>query len=691
MKWFVEGWRRYAPRKVSATVRPALERLENRRLLSVVYSVVDLGTLGGSSSMALAINNAGLIVGQADTSSGASHPFLYNPANASMQDLGTFGGATGSATGINSAGQVVGWATASDNVPRPFLWTSSGLANLTPAGASGGQANGINDGGAIAMTLTMADGLNYAYLEVGGQYTNLNSFLGSTSSLGQAISSSGQVAGNVSSVGLPNGWFLGNSAGATVLGAPAGSDGALSFNVTSINDAGQIVGYRIDRSPDPTEPNLPSGWLYANGQFAATAMQQPQHIDNASDIVGASFVNGGADELDAHAFVIVGGVTQDLNNLIAAGSGTGWVLSQANGINSAGQIVGWGLLNDAQHAFLLNPQVSSGPPAATGQIGGTIFEDSNSNGRVESGEPALAGWQVYIDANNNDLLDPGEQVVTADSFGHYALSGLAAGTYVVREVQPGGWASTVPAPVPGQGAFYDVTLASNTSIASDENFGNVPIHVSTGSGQIVGSVYNDANGNAKRKRNEKPLAGVRVFVDLNNDGLFESGEPTASTDASGHYVIGGLGAGTYSVDVTAPAGWVVTTSATGSLSAQLASSTSVVNEPDIGLDLGATVTGQVLNDVTGKGRINRKSPPLDGWRVFIDTNGDGAWQPDEPSVITNSARQFTLTGLRPGKFLLRVVPEPGWQQTKPTHNAPLRIHLAWKKKLKTPPFGEHQT
>ncbi len=689
MKWFLEGRRRYAPRKVHATVRPAPERLENRRLLSVVYSVVDLGTLGGSSSMATAINNAGLIVGQADTSSGASHPFLYNPATASMQDLGTFGGATGSANAINSAGQIVGWATASNNIPQPFLWSGSGLTNLTPAGASGGQANAINDSGAIAMTLTLTDGSNNAYIDATGQYTNLNSFLGSTSSLGQTINASGQVAGNVSSAGLPNGWFLGNIAGANVLGAPAGSEGALSFNVTSINDAGQIVGYRVDRSPDPTEPNLPSGWLYANGQFSPTAIAQPQYIDNAGDIVGASFVNGGADDLEAHAFVTVGGVTQDLNNIIAAGSGTGWVLSQANAINSAGQIVGWGLLNGAQHAFLLNPQASSGPPAATGQIVGTVFQDSNGNGQVETGEPALAGWQVYIDANNNGILDAGEQVTTTDSFGHYALSGLAAGAYVVREVQPGGWASTVPASVPGQGAFYDVTLASNTSIVSDENFGNVPIHVSTGSGQIVGSVYNDANGNSKHQKNEKPLAGMHVFVDLNDDGLFESGEPTATTDASGHYVIGGLGAGTYSVDVTAPTGWIVTTSATGSLSAQLASATSVVSEPDIGLDLGATISGQVLNDETGKGRINRKSPPLAGWRVFIDTNGDSAWQPNEPSVITSAAGQFTLTGLRPGRFPLRVVPETGWQQTRPTHNAPLRIHLAWKKNLKTPPFGEH--
>jgi len=45
---------------------------------------------------------------------------------------------------------------------------------------------------------------------------------------------------------------------------------------------------------------------------------------------------------------------KDLNRLIPSGSG--WVLSEATGINDAGQIVGSGTVHGQQHAFLLNPR-----------------------------------------------------------------------------------------------------------------------------------------------------------------------------------------------------------------------------------------------------------------------------------------------------------------------------------------------
>jgi probable HAF family extracellular repeat protein len=47
--------------------------------------VTDLGTLGGTESAALAINNGGLIVGWADTSSGQPHAFLWSSGR--MLDL----------------------------------------------------------------------------------------------------------------------------------------------------------------------------------------------------------------------------------------------------------------------------------------------------------------------------------------------------------------------------------------------------------------------------------------------------------------------------------------------------------------------------------------------------------------------------------------------------------------------------
>src|SRR5207245_8849479 len=73
-------------------------------------------------------------------------------------------------------------------------------------------------------------------------------------------------------------------------------------------------------------------------------------INNSGAVVG--FATTRANEY--HAFVSInGGRMQDLNRLIPRNSG--WVLGQANGINDAGQIVGYGTIHGHTHTFLLTP------------------------------------------------------------------------------------------------------------------------------------------------------------------------------------------------------------------------------------------------------------------------------------------------------------------------------------------------
>src|SRR5215218_872124 len=90
-----------------------------------LYEVRDLGTLGGSFSWALGINDAGKVVGGSsleETPEGVEeHAFLYSEGQ--ITDLGTLGGSDSIATAINDADEVVGFSTTSDDFEHPFLYS----------------------------------------------------------------------------------------------------------------------------------------------------------------------------------------------------------------------------------------------------------------------------------------------------------------------------------------------------------------------------------------------------------------------------------------------------------------------------------------------------------------------------------------------------------------------------------------
>jgi probable HAF family extracellular repeat protein len=117
----------------------------------------DLGTLGGDNGVAIWINDAGEVVGDADLpGSQTHHAFLWRKGV--MTDLGTLDGAS-HATAINLRGQVVGYFGVSGRTEPPFrhafLWQKGepmvDLNTLIPAnsGLELVAADNINERGEI--------------------------------------------------------------------------------------------------------------------------------------------------------------------------------------------------------------------------------------------------------------------------------------------------------------------------------------------------------------------------------------------------------------------------------------------------------------------------------------------------------------------------------------------------------------
>jgi hypothetical protein len=199
-----------------------------------------------------------------------------------------------------------------------------------------------------------------------------------------------------------------------------------------------------------------------------------------------------------------------------------------------------------------------------------------------------------------------------------------------------------------------------------------------GTGSISGVVFNDINGNGVRDAGENAAANETVFLDLNLDGSLDAGDPTATTDANGLYTIAGLGAGTYRVRVQSSQGLVQ--GAPESLDVVVVAATaSTANVPE---GVPSSVSGTVFYDQNQDGirqnDVTTIEPLLAGDTVYVDLNHNGKFDAPvvdpltgitttagEPSAISNNIGAYSLTGLGPGTYQLRVVPRNGFHQNPP--------------------------
>jgi probable HAF family extracellular repeat protein len=319
------------------------------------YEIIDLGTLGGRTSIALAISEDGIVSGWAELPSGEMHAVIWDRTG--IVDLGTPPGAIESrADALNEFGQVAGNAEVGSQSQGYFVengtWTPIG----TLPGNSESAARDIDSGGRIVGTSFNPDGGARAIIWDAGVLTDLGTLF--STSGGRAINEAGQVVGTTD-IGPPapggqeRRGFLWENGQMTVLDPLPGD----LFSVpTDINDVGQICGFSRNPGAPPYSIDFDSAVMWEDGVVQALGGGTvARGINNHGQIVGFTKRSS---QSPTTAFIWQDGVTQNLKGLIPSDSG--WVLRGARDINDAGQIVGNGLPSpDAQvtRAFLLEPLV----------------------------------------------------------------------------------------------------------------------------------------------------------------------------------------------------------------------------------------------------------------------------------------------------------------------------------------------
>jgi probable HAF family extracellular repeat protein len=226
-----------------------------------------LGTLGGNSSRAYAINDFDQVTGYSDidTVSSVSHAFIFR--DGMFTDIGAALGSAGTlAQSINANGQVAGFASSNTAARGAFLYDSGVFLFFEP----NGSARDINNRGELVGGFGgNDDGSGRAFLYTHGARLDIGTLGGSfagasaVNNLGQVVGRSGPSFFDPSSLRafIYDGGVVGSVMKDLNTLVPT-VGGRVLIEATDINDAGQIVANGKLNGEDhgflltPTQPML---------------------------------------------------------------------------------------------------------------------------------------------------------------------------------------------------------------------------------------------------------------------------------------------------------------------------------------------------------------------------------------------------------------------------------------------------
>jgi probable HAF family extracellular repeat protein len=313
---------------------------------TVTYSIKNIGTLGGTSSVAYDINNVGQTVGWARTAGDKTHAFLHHAGT--MKDLGTLSGGLSEANAINDAGVVVGYSTLLSGAERAVRWQNGTIKSLGTLGGRNSRATDINQDGGIVGWSDTKSGDTHAFVYQNGVMKDIGT-LGGKMSQAFGISNAERVVGiSTTASGKKHAFAWSNGKFQDL-----GDGGTLFGEASALN--GRIVG-NFGPPPDAEggERDAVHPWVFSGGVFTFIGVRL--HAGFANDVNKDGIVVG-RDEDDrafdpGHAWVHPnGGTTQILPALTDNGT------DSAEGINSFGTIVGYSHAPDGRaKAVIWRPQ-----------------------------------------------------------------------------------------------------------------------------------------------------------------------------------------------------------------------------------------------------------------------------------------------------------------------------------------------
>jgi probable HAF family extracellular repeat protein len=174
--------------------------------------VTDLGTLGGPSSFAVHISDAGEATGRADLPTGLSRAFLYT--GGVLYNIGVLPGDTVSfGRSLNNRGDVVAQSCGSSGC-RAFLWREGDTTELGSLGGTQTNPVSINNRAQIvgASRTATSGAMSHAFLWENGVMVDLNDRIppgdGWVLLQANAVNASGEIVGNGTLNGQARGFLL---------------------------------------------------------------------------------------------------------------------------------------------------------------------------------------------------------------------------------------------------------------------------------------------------------------------------------------------------------------------------------------------------------------------------------------------------------------------------------------------------